>query len=138
MAGGPISGWFIGWLCGKLADKALRYLVADKDLASKLDKAVTKWADSLSEDKYINPNTLFVSVDHDAENVRPKHYQLQQMLVDGELPSQELLLEVFIESWRHVRDNITEPQAFFTLSEEQAAKELQNLARDTFNPGFPR
>jgi len=133
MAIDPITGWFIKWVCGKLADKALKRLVSNKDLAKKLDKAVADWANSFpKEDRYVNPAALFPDISSLTEKDRPKYYSLQQKLTENKLPSKKNWHEVFMESWLSVKKNFSEPQPFFKLSEQQASEELRKLAQATY------
>jgi tetratricopeptide (TPR) repeat protein len=126
------AGWFIGWVCGKLADKALKHLISDKDLGPKLDKAVADWAKSLPKDKYVNPAALFPDVASLTAEDRPKYYALQQTLSDNKLPSKKDWHEVFMESWLCIRKNVSKPQPFFELSEQEADKELIKLAQAAY------
>jgi len=130
----PITGWFICWVCGKLADKALGHLIGDAELGEKLDKAVVEWAKSLGEKKYVNPQALFSSVAHSSiETECPEYNELQQKLLKNNLPSKDDWYKVFMENWHYVKRTISEPQAFFILSEPEASEELEKLAEATYN-----
>jgi tetratricopeptide (TPR) repeat protein len=126
------TGWFIGWICGKLADKALKRLASNNDLRTKLDAAVEDWANSLPKDKYVNPVALFPDVGSLTEKDRPKYYALQQKLTNKKLPLEKDWHEVFMESWLYVRKNISEPQPFFLLTEQQAGEKLEELAKKIY------
>ena len=126
------AGWFIGWVCGKLADKALKHLISDKDLGPKLDKAIADWAKSLPKDKYVNPSALFPDIGSLTAQDQPKYYALQQTLSDNKLPSKKDWHEVFMESWLYIKKTISEPQPFFELSEQKTDKELKKLAKTTY------
>ena len=126
------AGWFIGWVCGKLADKALKHLISDKDLGPKLDKDIADWAKSLPKDKYVNPAALFPDIGSLTAQDRPKYYALQQKLTDNKLPSKKDWHEVFMESWLYIKKTISEPQPFFELSEQEADKELKKLVKTTY------
>jgi len=131
----PITSAFIGWVCGKLADTALRHLASSDLLRNDLDKAVAVWADGLPKKIHVNPAALFPIVDPTtAETERPQYYALQQLLQQQtQFPSEEIWLNVFVESWNHVKATVPEPQPFFSLSEQQAREHLQKLAVTTYN-----
>jgi hypothetical protein len=87
MAVGPIASGFIGWTCGKFADKTLSHLAGNSELQSKLDKTVADWSKSLPKDKYVNPQALFptdaiISKPSD----RPEYNALQRLLLKNVLP----------------------------------------------------
>ena len=116
MVVGPIAAGFIGWACGKFADKALSHLVGNSELQIQLDKAIADWATSLPEDKYVNPQALFptdtiISKPED----RPEYHALQQLLLKKKLPEPDSWHKVFMESWHDVKKNISKPQSFFLL-----------------------
>ncbi len=132
----PITGGFIGWVCGKLGDSALQHLVASTELARDIDKAIARWAKSLPEGRYVNPKALFPEVDHStAKNERPEYFSLQVKLVQNELPDRQVWQAVFMESWRWVivRKDVKERQDFFNLNETEASKELERLAQVTYD-----
>ena len=111
----PITGGFIGWVCGKLGDKALKYLRGNDQLSKDIDKAVDIWAKSLPKDIFVVPQSLFGSYDYlTIQTERPKYYSLQQKLIKQDsLPSTDELLEVLLESWDHVKKKQIEPQPFY-------------------------
>jgi len=130
----PITGGFIGWVCGKLGDSALQHLVASTELARDIDKAIAQWAKSLPKGRYVNPKALFPEVDHStAKNERPEYFALQVKLVQNELPEKQVWHAVFMESWRWVGDNMEDPQPFFCLDKSEASKELESLAQVTYD-----
>ncbi len=135
MAVGPIAAGFIGWACGKFADKALSNLAGNTDLRNKLDKAVADWAKSLPKDKYVNPQALFpTDATISKESDRPEYHELQQLLLKNVLPGPDTWHKVFMESWHYVKKTISEPQPFFKkLSQKQASEELMKLAQSTYN-----
>jgi len=132
----PITGGFIGWVCGKLGDSALQHLVASTELSRDIDKAIAQWAKSLPEGRYVNPKALFPEVDHStAKNERPEYFALQVKLVQNKLPDRQVWQAVFTESWRcvRVRKGVKERQDFFNLNESEASEELERLAQVTYD-----
>ena len=134
MAADPITGWFISWICGKLADSTLKNLASNKDLRTELDKAVAEWAKALPKNMYVNPSAIFPDVCSISDTTKlPEYSNLQQLLVDNKLPAQEVWHKVFVESWLYVRKNVSKPQPFFTLTEQEAGAELKKLAEAAYN-----
>ena len=134
MAVGPIASGFIGWACGKFADKTLSHVAGSSDLQNKLDKAVADWAKSLPKDKYVNPQALFpIDATISKESDRPEYHALQQLLLKNVLPGPDTWHKVFMESWHYVKKTISEPQPFFSLSQTKANEELMKLAQATYN-----
>ena len=130
---GPVTAGLISWACGKLGDKVLRRLVSNTELAREVDKAIADWADSLPENKSVEPKVLFPEVNtNTAKKERPVFCALQANLLQNKPPSKDIWHEVFLESWRWVKKNIEEPQPFFHLDEPEASRDLQKLAQATY------
>ena len=130
----PVTGGFIGWSCGKLADSVLKHLASDKKLSKEVDKAIADWAKSLSKDRYVEPKALFPEVDPTAAiKERPEYCALQANLVQNEMPEKQTWHSVFMESWQWVRHNVEEPQPFFLLDASEASKDMERLAEATYD-----
>ena len=109
-------------------------MTSNKDLSTKLDKAVADWAKSVPRNRYVDPAAIFPSVHSIPTTTElPEYSNLQQLLVDNKLPAQEVWHKVFMESWLYVKKNVNEPQRFFTLTEQEASEELSKLAGATYN-----
>jgi len=129
----PITGFFIKWICGKLADKVLARFVSDDTLSKELDDAIKKWAKALPENMYVNPAALFSKVEPSTtERKRPCYHNVQHMLIQNKLPTQNDWRKALLESWRNVKETVTDPQSFFLLSEQTASDELTKLAEATY------
>ncbi len=129
----PITGGFLSWLCGKLGDGALKYLASNDELGRQLDKAIGEWAKSLPPDRHLVPASLYKGIGQAVPEERPCFCAVQDWLKDKEPPPQEMWRELFLESWRWVRDNVEEPQAFYRLEEPDAAADLARLAQKTYD-----
>ena len=55
----PVTGGFIGWVCGKLTDKGLKYLRGNDEFNQEIEKAVKKWAKPMRGERYVNPAVFF-------------------------------------------------------------------------------
>lgn len=128
MASG-IEAWLFGYAGTRLADRILELLRGDK-LTADLHKAVQKWADELPADaKLDSTNALFPSHIPDEElTSRPCLSDLRSELKRSKVPREKSWLSALIEQWNYVRENVTEPQNFFLLSEEEASRYLKSMA----------
>jgi len=129
----PITGGFLGWVCGKLGDGVLNYLVSNDELGKQLDKAIGDWAKGLPPDRRLVPAALYEGLGRTTPEERPHFCAVQEWLKRKDLPPQEMWRELFLESWRWVRANVEEPQAFFRLEEADACEELERLAQTTYD-----
>ena len=120
----PITGGFLGWVCGKLGNGALKYLASNHELGRQLDKAIANWAKILPGDRRLEPASLYEAVVPVTPEERPDFCDVREKLVARELPSQRMWYALFLESWRWGRDNVDDPQAFFRLEESDAARGL--------------
>lgn len=113
----PITGAFLGWVCGKLGDGTLKHLAFNCELGRHLDKAIARWANGLPADRHLVPDSLYRAAEPSTPEERPAYHALQDELMRG-LPSAQMWHTLFLESWRWVRDNSDGPQAFFTFGGE--------------------
>ena len=116
---GPVTGGLISWVCNKLADEGIKKLRSNKQLARDIDKAVARWAKSLPEDHFVEPQALFPT-DGSATiaEERPQYRALRAKLMQNELPPKDMWHAVFMESWRLVREAVDEPQPFFVCKKK--------------------
>ena len=125
----PVTSGFIGWVCGKLADKVLGNLMKSRELNHEIDKVVNKWTKSLNGDRYVDADVLFSAVELAEDGEERKCYlALQTKLLKSQWPDQDEWQRAFVEQWKYVRKTNEEPQPFFGLEEAEASRELEGLA----------
>jgi tetratricopeptide (TPR) repeat protein len=128
----PITSGFVDWLCGKAADSVLLHIAKSDALRKDLERTIKDWSKSLPKDQYVDPNAMFPLSDINVQNSERPHYlKLQQMLIDKDLPTEQVLFNAFMENWHYVKNNVSDPQPFFRIPEKDAAENLKKLAKMT-------
>ena len=125
----------LSWALGRTADEIKRRVLSP-DLVKRLDHIVSQWAKSVSDVAYIHPNALCPStisaVDYQEDS--PKLLHVRETLTNGGIPVEKAWFEALFEQWKFIKtyhkNKGDEAQAFFDLSEGQAAKHLAQLAKN--------
>ncbi len=124
-----IEDWVFGYVGEKLADKILSMFRTDK-FSSDLHAAVDQWSKKLpSGSRLATTEALFPSYLSDSElEDRQNLIRLRSTIRGSVAPTSADWRAALIEQWQHVREHVQDPQAFFTLSESEAAAHLDDLA----------
>lgn len=126
-----LIAWAAGWALTNAARKGLE-TAFPRTLRKELDEEIRRWAESVSEQAYVHPSTLFPVVDTkaDQEAERPALIALRDRLCELTIPVEGEWLAVLLEQWRAIKQALGEgAQPFFLLSEGDAEVHLRLLAR---------
>jgi hypothetical protein len=132
MAVNPVTGKLVGWVCGKLRDKGLSYLLQSGEFNREINKAVKKWGKSMRGDKDVDPGVLFGVIEGGGDSEGEYYLAIQEKLLNREWPDKNEWHKAFIERWQYVKNEVEEPQAFFKLDESKASTELKRLAEAVY------
>jgi len=128
----PITGGLIGWVCGKLADKGLSYLLGSDEFRGAINRAVKEWAKGMRGEMDVDPAVFFGPLES-GEDGKEKYYDaIQAKLLKREWPEKSEWHQGFMERWGYVKRTVKKPQAFFRLEESQASAELERLAEAVY------
>ncbi len=126
---GKIIGFLISHFSGKVLDR-----LACKVMSNRLCSEVKKWAKKLPKGARLDSDSIFINPFDPVQSEDDMSIaELKQHIYDAKLPSQLLWLNALIERFNYIRENVPEPQGFYSLSQSEAEKYLSKLSQKLYN-----
>lgn len=124
-----VLAWALGAALTAISKSILKR-VFSKDLSSKLNDAVSQWAEEISSEIQIVPEAIFPETPHESPDDFPKLALLCEEFNNSHIPSQEVWFVALFERWEYVKSNTPhdDVQDFFKLSPDAVKPHLQKLA----------
>ncbi|HCG7764270.1 TPA: hypothetical protein NJ458_002980 [Vibrio parahaemolyticus] len=125
----PFESWLFGYVASHIADQ-IRSVFGGNKLLRELRKTIDVWANdlpdnaSLAASEALFPQAISL-VDTDST---PALNKLRNKLHKTTIPESQDWHDALIEQWARVRENIDSPQAFFTISENEASNLISELS----------
>ena len=116
--------WFAGFVLTKIVNRFF-----SPDVKDYIYSEVRKWINEkiLQEESLSEQALLPVLVENEVEH-HPKLSAVYAKLSSHILPEAGEWKEALLEQWNYIRENIKDPQNFFTISQEEAEAALTDLA----------
>ena len=123
----------LGWAAGFALDAAAKRIgdhLSANDIEKSMRKEFENWAKTLEAGRGVHPDALFPpSFERTDPHSAPCLRALQEGLQASDIPDAVEWHAALMERWRQVRAELgDDAQAFFLLSEDEASKDLSQLA----------
>jgi tetratricopeptide (TPR) repeat protein len=124
-----LSSWLTKAVLTQTAQAIYRSLV-DSGLLARCAKRAEEWCRELPPDATLHSIEMFFQSDSKfgLNNLPPGPTKALEAIERGEIPTNQIWLDDLLTQWEWVRENVEEPQPFFTLDQDTTRAHLAKLA----------